>query len=312
MSIRSELKANLMRVVAQSGGAHLTREARSRTVARIARILIGGGYRHVHSARDIASKHVVYYVTVRRDAGVAVRTLHNELAHLRMLLRASGRGAFARDIKISNASLGLTGGSRIGKKIAVTAAEFDDVVGRAIAHGRDGIAAALRLQRWMGLRGNESIHATAPVLERWLRELADGRHLAVTDGTKGGRARDVLIFNRAEVTDAIIEARSIAVKNEGFLISRMNGRPAGGLREARSIYHGWCYRAGLQPHALRYAWAQSQLSCYRAAGYSEREARRALARDLGHGVSRERYVVSVYARASLSHVSPEDRVEKRS
>ncbi len=77
---------------------------------------------------------------------------------------------------------------------------------------------------------------------------------------------------------------------------RKDGAPAGGLKEARSIYHSWAFRSGIEPHSARYAFAQDQQRGYIAAGFSPREALIAVSHDLGHGDGRGRWVKSVYMR----------------
>lgn len=65
--------------------------------------------------------------------------------------------------------------------------DFRTFTERAERQGRPGMAALLRLERHLGLRGNEAIHAREDTLRRWKRELqADGR-ITVLAGTKGGR-----------------------------------------------------------------------------------------------------------------------------
>jgi hypothetical protein len=82
-----------------------------------------------------------------------------------------------------------------------------------------------------------------------------------------------------------------------YLVMRADGAAAG-LKEAIGVYRNLCYRARLQSHAARYAFAQARVQAYRAEGYSEREARAATSQDLGHGDGRGRYVASVYVRPS--------------
>jgi len=80
-----------------------------------------------------------------------------------------------------------------------------------------------------------------------------------------------------------------------YLVMRADGAAAG-LKEAHGVYRNVCYRARLQSHSARYAFAQSRVQAYCTEGYSEREARAATSLDLGHGDGRGRYVASVYVR----------------
>lgn len=97
------------------------------------------------------------------------------------------RQAIANAPELSNEALGINGGSRLGTKTSMSSEDFRTFTERAERQGRPGMAALLRLERHLGLRGNEAIHAREDTLRRWKRELqADGR-ITVLAGTKGGR-----------------------------------------------------------------------------------------------------------------------------
>lgn len=295
MSRRSELQARMMAVVAAQGGSHLTRESRERTVRRFVDIVSCAGFTHLRRVQDISGKQIRSFTEARLKGGIAIRTIHNELAHLRELLRRGGRASVANAPEISNKRLGLAGASRKGTKIALPPEEYTRVRALAMQHRRPGMAALMCLERWFGLRGNEAIHARTDTLERWRLELQATGKVNVLAGTKGGRPRLVTIHNRSAAIAALEEALVVARSQGGFLVSRKDGKRASGLKSARAIYHAWAHRAGIQPHAARYAFAQDQMATYERIGYSEREALVATALDLGHGDGRGRWVRSVYA-----------------
>lgn len=290
-----------MAVVAHMGGSHLTREARERTATRFVRLMCEAGFTHLMCVDDIRGRQLRTYADFRRKAGIKIRTIQNELAHLRCILRSAGNGCVASAAELSNKKLGVSGGSRRGTNAALSAEEYERVLALALRQSRPGMGALVRLERRIGLRGNEAIHARTDTLARWLREIEDTDRLHVIAGTKGGRSRIVTIHNRSEVKAAIVDALAAARSQGGFLVADKNGKPPKGLASARSIYHGWAHRAGIKPHAARYAFAQDQVKAYRSAGYTEREAYLATSLDLGHGDSRGRWVKSVYApRLALS------------
>ena len=296
MSRRSEFQASIVAAMARLGGSHLTREARERTAAKFSTLMYEAGYTHLASPADIGGKHLRAYVSARKEKSPGVRTLQNELAHLRSVLRAAGKQAMAGASELSNEALGISGGSRLGSKTAMSSEDFQAITARAERQNRPGMAALLRLERHLGLRGNEAIHAREDTLRRWERELqADGR-ISVLAGTKGGRPRTVDVFDRASASAAVSLALAVCAKQGGFLVVRANGSPAGGLKQARRIYHSWAHRNGVQPHSARYAFAREQLDGYLSRGYSSREALMAVSHDLGHGDGRGRWVKSVYMR----------------
>lgn len=296
MSRKSELKSALVAAMNRSGGAHLTREARERTASMFASSMIASGYTHLLGAEEIAGKHLKAYVASRRADGAGPRTLQNELSHLRSALRGVGRAAVADAPEQSNEALGISGGVRVGRKAAMPDADRLSLLRRASELNRSGLGCLIDLERYLGLRGNEAIHARLDTLRRWRSELLRDGRILVIEGTKGGRRRDVRVFGVDLAMSAIDRAIAEAEKSGGFLVLRADGAPAGGLKQARSIYHSWAFRSGIQPHAARYAFAQDQMAGYINSGYSAREALIAVSHDLGHGDGRGRWVKSVYMR----------------
>ena len=294
MSRRTEFQASLVATMARLGGSHLTREARERTAEKFSTLMYEGGYTHLAQPTDISGKHLRAYVVARQAESPSVRTLQNELAHLRSVLRIAGKQAMANAPGLCNEALGIDGGSRLGSKTAMSSENYLTITERAERQNRPGMAALLRLERHIGLRGNEAIHAREDTLRRWERELqADGR-ITVLAGTKGGRPRIVNVLDKESASAAVSAALVICTKQHGFLVIRADGSPAGGLKQARRIYHSWAHRNGIQPHSARYAFARSQLDGYLSRGYSAREALMAVSHDLGHGDGRGRWVKSVY------------------
>ena len=296
VSRRSEFQASLVAVMARLGGSHLTREARERTAIKFANAMFNAGITHLARPSEISGRHLRTYVEARQKEKLGIRTLQNELAHLRSVLRAVGRSSVAGAPEMSNGALGIGGGSRLGTKTAMSQEEFEAVTRLAVRQGRPGMAALLSLERHLGLRGNEAIHARQDTLERWHRELAAYGRITVLAGTKGGRSRVVNIKHVPNAAAAVSDALMLVQAQEGFLVVRADGTPSGGLKQARRIYHSWAHRARIQPHSARYAFAQSQLKGYLSEGFSPREALMSVSQDLGHGDGRGRWVKSVYMR----------------
>ena len=295
MSRKTRLLASLASTLARMGGSHLTREARRRTAEKFADSMFEQGFTHLADPQDIAGRHLRAYVHNRLKEKPAVRSVQNEMAHIRSILKVGGNRALAETPDLSNRSLGISGGSRRGTKTAMADADLNAVRELALRQNRPGLAAMLLLERYFGLRGGEAIHARSDTLARWERELAGSGRIRVIAGTKGGKPRDVQILNIGPARTALQEARLVADSQDSYLVARADGSPAGGLKEARSIYHAWCHRSGIQPHSARYAFAQDQIKARRDLGHSEREALVATSLDLGHGDGRGRWVKSVYA-----------------
>lgn len=275
---------------ARAGGSHLTREARDRTLDRFQSRIEKAGYNQVRSVDEIAGRHIRAYIESRIKDGVSPRTMQNEMSHIRAVVR----DVIAHDPSLTNKSLGIDGGSRIGTKTAVTADELKSWTDKARELGRDGVACALEVSRELGLRSQEVIRADAEQLRIWAREVSEASRVTVIHGTKGGRVRDATVPNPGRALPALERAAAIAEDQGGYLITSANGAAAGSLESATVIYRSYAERHGIETHRCRYAYARQVYQGYRDKGYSHRESCSRLAVDLGHGDGRGRYVDSVY------------------
>ncbi len=269
----------------EAGGSHLTREARMQTGERFARAMHERGFQ-VRDAESVKLKHLQAYVDARRAEGVSGRTLQNEAAHLRGILRAEGREVGRAEW--SNRGLKIDGCSRDGTNRAATREEIERVAAK-VGERDAGLRAMVHLSRELGLRAQEAIRS-GESLARWERQLERGERVSVVYGTKGGRPREAAPADRQRALAAVREARSVAESRGGRLLP-------GDLKQAGTLARNAMSRAGegVSWHSMRYAYAQDRVQSYRDAGFSEREARAATSCDLGHGDRRGAYVAQVYA-----------------
>jgi integrase len=189
--------------------------------------------------------------------------------------------------------------SRRGTKRPPTDQEYAEAIQKAIETSEQGFVLMLKLERLLGLRAQEAL-CCIPALKRHLamHPVQDSAsiYVGIADGTKGGRARSVeIIANRKDETwEVINQAVCYAKENKGHLL---NGKKPG-LKSARSRYQYLCRKVGLvgeiSGHALRYAYAVEKLTELKELGMTRREASQWVARSLGHGASRDRYVRLVY------------------
>jgi len=280
------------RGAAKGSGSHLTKQARMSTMERVIVLLHDHGYQ-VSGVGGLREKHIAVYIEARKKDGLSVRTLQNEMSHVREAMRAVGRHQAAESPTISNKALKIGGSCRDGTKVAATNEEFLEAL--AIAEQIDeGLAAALKLQRWLGLRGEESVCAGAS-LRTWEKDLIAKKQVVVIYGTKGGRSRQTNPADQEMALDAIREALAVVAKRR----DRMIDRPT--LKSAMKWYTNTMHRKiteqlGIQAHALRYAYACDMLDLYQAEGFSQKESEALTSIDLGHGDGRGRYVRKVYGR----------------
>ncbi|KAA8995849.1 MULTISPECIES: integrase domain-containing protein [Pectobacteriaceae] len=284
------LEQEMKTLARQAGGSHKTVHDRMALAQRFCERLLEQNVQ-IRRVEQLKARHIENYVRERLEQGIKKRSLQNEMAALRCLLKQAGRDRLATSERLSNKSLGLSGASRNGTRQAITAEHYRQALETA-REKNTGMAAALELSRLMGLRSQEAVQC-AQSLRTWKQALERGEtRLTVVFGTKGGRPRETVILDAGAVRKALENALAVAESRNGKLIDRPD------LKTAMKYWHGQASRIGLtgaySPHSLRYAWAQDAIRHYLAQGFSEKEALALTAMDLGHGDGRGRYVAQVY------------------
>lgn len=292
MGRKSNLKHETYTKANQKGGSYLTKEARKTTSNQFIDFLFENGYQ-VSNLRQIVPKHIIAFVEEMLHKGRNKRTLCNKMSVIRNALRANGMASLADSPEVSNKSLGISGGSRIGTRKPIPNDVFEKVI-HQLELKDAGVAAVARLQRALGLRQMEALRgANSETLNQWKSQIFE-KIVHVKRGTKGGRARVTILHNLNQAFDAVEKAIAIAEKNKGYCVNSKN------LKEATYYLNNFYRSCGLQgeysSHSLRYAWSQDQFQQYLDDGLTVAEARKNISHDLGHGDGRGRYVASVYLR----------------
>ncbi|ELO76539.1 TPA: DNA-binding protein [Salmonella enterica subsp. enterica serovar Enteritidis] len=284
------LAREMTHLAKQAGGAHKTVSDRMAQARRFCGRLMEQNVQIRH-VQHLKARHIEDYIRHRLVQGIDKRTLQNEMAMIRIVLRQAGRVKLADGDRISNRAVGIGGASRNGTRRAITDDKYQAV--QESARLKDpGLAAALELARLMGLRSQEAVRCPQS-FSSWRQALERGEsRLTVVFGTKGGRPRETVILDAGAVKKALDNAAGIAEQRNGRLIDRAT------LKEAMQFWRKQAERLGLtgqnSPHSLRYAWAQEAIRHYLAQGFSRQEALAMTAMDLGHGDGRGRYVAQVY------------------
>lgn len=273
-------------------GSHLTIDARKLTYEDFARAMFQKNYQ-IETTGQIRTKHLQIYAEVLLTRNLSPRTIDNKLGHLRTALRYAGKGAMLKEPAIINKALRGKGGSRVGSKTAMSNERYEYFKSRVQARN-PGAALVMEMQRALGLRINEAVQgACVDQLEAWAIELKSNR-VGIQRGAKTGRARvaNIAVVERAQ---AAVDFALIAAKqNGGFVLHAKNGKSA--YDQLRNIYFDVGMKGKESSHSLRYAWSREQIQFYMDQGFSERQARKELSKDLGHGDGRARYVAMVYLR----------------
>ncbi|MBS6740562.1 integrase domain-containing protein [Phytobacter diazotrophicus] len=287
------LEQEMKRLAQQAGGSHKTVHDRIKLVQRFCERLVLAQNVQIRRMEQLKARHIEGYVRERLAQGITKRSLQNEMAAVRCILKQAGRDRLAQSERLNNRSLGLSGASRNGTKLAISPEHYRDVL--ETARLKDpGMAAALELSRLMGLRSQEAVQSVQS-LKTWRQALERGdTRLTVVFGTKGGRPRETIILDAGAARKAVDKALAVAEDRHGRLIDKPD------LKTAMKYWHSQASCLGLtgaySPHSLRYAWAQDAIRHYLAQGFSEKEALAMTAMDLGHGDGRGRYVAQVYGR----------------
>ncbi|PPC94856.1 MAG: DNA-binding protein [Methylotenera sp.] len=282
----------LVNLAYQSGGSHKTRSDRENTAQRFASFLNKENIK-IELVEHIKASYIRDYVEWRKKNDIAIRTIANEMAHLRSILRKAGRDKLANNPSLNNKSLGIDGGSRKGTKIPCPHSVFQNFL--VLARKRDkGLAVCIMLGFYLGLRREEAIQSIQSI-QTWYDDLAAGKGIiTVIFGTKGGRERQVRIFNTGMALTTLKFALRVMKERKGKLIDKPN------LKEACYYFSNTTRAIGMEGqlsfHSLRYAFAVSIVKSYEDEGKTEKEAFGLASINLGHGGNRGRYIKMVYGR----------------
>lgn len=293
MSRREKLlKKDLVAHVRKEKGSFKKLSDYSRIMHRFAETLARLNVQ-ISAASQLKVRHIELYMNSRTN--VSKRTRENEMSAIRAVLRQVGKNKLAEPShpRLSNKALGISGESRKGTKTMITDERFREILQR-IEEKDKGIAAAVKLSRYLGLRNEEAIQS-AKSLNTWKKALERGDDkLRVIFGTKGGRERMTTVVDKNKVIDAVNYAIKYASEHDGRLIDR------GNLKSAMNYYLNTLRRYGEMkggdetPHSFRYSYAASAMKYHIMNGYSYHEALALTSIDLGHGDGRGRYIEQVY------------------
>lgn len=289
----SKLAVNLTKLAYQAiqGGSHDTKHERALHVQRFAQFLLDKNIQ-IRTLDQIKSSHIENYVSSQIYAGKSKRSLQNEMASLRAVLRTAGREKMVESERLSNRSLGLAGASRAGTNRAMTPQEFEKAHADLSSRESHQEAAALNLMFNLGLRSKEAVRASES-LKTWEKQIPNGK-ITVIYGTKGGRPRDVQIFDREKALSAVREAISATDPKTGRLVNGTGGTLESARNRLDNQLRGVLKELNLSAHSARYAFAQSQVDHYLEEGFSKKDALAQASADLGHGSDRYRYIGQVY------------------
>ncbi|MBU9818391.1 integrase domain-containing protein [Rahnella sp. BCC 1045] len=292
-----QLKQDLVTQIRKGGGSFKKQDDYSRIMLRFAERLVELNIQ-ISSVAQLKVRHIEMYMNSRGSDDVSKRTRQNEMSAIRAMLYQAGKHKLAApdNERLNNKVLGIAGASRTGTKKSVSDERYDYIL-QQIEKKDEGVAAAVRLSRYLGLRNEEAIQS-AKSLKTWLNALQRGdKSLKVIFGTKGGRARQTTIINREKVMDAVKRAVHYAQEHNGKVINKSD------LKSAMDFYRN-TLRTELTggdetPHSLRYSYAEDAFNFHLSHGFNKEESLALTSMDLGHGDGRGTYIKNVYCQSIM-------------
>ncbi|MFP1742856.1 integrase domain-containing protein [Lonsdalea quercina] len=292
-----QLGKQLVTLARQGRGSFKTVADRSRIADRFSERLAKLNIQ-IRDVKHIKTSHIEKYIHSRQAENISLRTLQNEMSAVRSIMAAAGRYKLAdpNHEKLSNKALGISGANRDGTKTAITDEKLAMVINHSLKKDK-GVALAVQLSRYLGLRTEETVQS-AKSLKTWKQSLINGNErVRVVFGTKGGRPRETTVFNREKVLSILDAAIKYCDENNGKLIDKPY------LHTAIERYRNIVREAGMvgkdAPHSLRYAYSRDAVSFHVKNGMSRAEAEALVSMDLGHGDGRGRYIKQVYFRCDV-------------
>ncbi|HHL2501431.1 TPA: integrase domain-containing protein [Yersinia enterocolitica] len=293
----AKLNKSLVILARQAGGSFKTVSDRMKIADRLAERLLKMNIQ-IRDASHLKTNHIAIYINSRLAENISKRTLQNEMAAIRAVLRLAGKTFMANPTheKLSNDALGISGASRDGTKVAIPADIYESILDK-VREVDKGAAATMELSRQLGLRNEEAIQSVKS-LKTWQKAILNQQEkIRVVFGTKGGRPRDTTIINRDDLAKVVTDAIKIAADNNGKLIDKI------GIHLAIERYRNIVRDAGLvgqyAPHSLRYAYSRDALVHHINNGFSQKEAEALVSMDLGHGDGRGHYVARIYNKVTI-------------
>ena len=290
----AKLNKNLKTLARQAGGSFKTVSDRMKIADRFAERLLRLNVQ-IRDIKNIRTSHIELYMKSRLSEEISRRTLQNEMAAIRALLRVAGKTFMADPSheKLSNQALGISETSRDGTKVAIPDTYFRQVL-TSVEQKDEGIACAMRLSRLLGLRTEETVQS-AKSLRTWKKALMNGdEKIRIVFGTKG---RDTTVLDRDATLAAINASLKHLSENNGKLIDKPS------LHTAIERYRNVVRESGLTgkyaPHSLRYAYSVDVMNLHMKKGFTKEEAQALASMDLGHGDGRGHYVARIYNKVEL-------------
>ena len=229
------------------GKAYGSATDRKRIARQMAHALVGPlRFSKRLRAKDLEGRHVIKLVAYWQRQGLSVGTIKNRLSTVRTLYRRLGKSHM---LFHTNAEYGL--GNRPVRTVSRACELTEEALARIRSKYAERIRISLKLQRYLGLRYEESVKVIPrDAIDRDEQGQIIGLRL-MGSWCKNGRERR-LIIEKALQQELLEEALEIA--QGGSLI-----RPHRDYKQWRNHFYYYCGLAGIRDrHALRHQYAHDR------------------------------------------------------
>lgn len=268
----------------------------------------------LQNIRNISDKHLVAFALFRQSEGIAAKTIKNDLSAIRFLhskmdsprYHLSTNGELFEEYELV-----IDQTSTLGNR-AWTNEEFISFVKHAIDAGRQDIADAAALCRYMGLRISEAVAAKRAQAEHALRteiykvgsEAKNGKNRLVPLSSEAAamfQARlpliqrgDKLFVNENQNTHSVVQGFEKFLSRVRGNIETNEGKSKRSYKKGNSTIVN-----NLTWHGLRYSYIQDRVRQLHSFGLANDELKRVLSKEIGHERAN---VIDIYAGKDFAYV----------
>ncbi|ECC1671287.1 DNA-binding protein, partial [Salmonella enterica subsp. salamae] len=100
------LEQEMKRLAQQAGGSHKTVHDRVKLAQRFCERLVLAQNVQIRRVEQLKARHIEGYIRERLAQGITKRSLQNEMAAVRCILKQAGRDRLAQSERLNNRSLG--------------------------------------------------------------------------------------------------------------------------------------------------------------------------------------------------------------
>ena len=268
----------------------------------------------LQNIRNISDKHLASYVSFRQSEGISSKTIKNDLSAVRFLHSKIDSPRFqlsSNEELFEQFEVVIDQTSSLGNR-AWTNKEYINFINIAVQSGRQDVADAAVLCRYMGLRISEAAAVKRAQAEHALRS----GFYKVGSEAKNGKERVIPLSNEAK--DMFLTRLPLIRRGDKLFVEENQNthnivqdfeRFLSRVRNQIKTKEGMAKRSykkgqvivvnNLTWHGLRYSYIQDRVRQLQTSGLTGEELKRILSKEIGH---ERTIVIDVYAGKDFSYL----------